>query len=254
MSVTIALSNPVVSLSESDLARHRRNAQISGIGDLGISRLAAAKVLVVGAGGLGSPVLTYLASTGVGTIGVCDFDLVEFGNLPRQIIHPEANVGREKTASAAERIHQLNSNVCVQLAPRLTAENIAQVCSDYDLVVECSDNFDTKYLVSDWCAAEYKPLVWGTVVGTRFQISVFFNGETGQYPKTTLRDLFPTPPAPHTTPSSKTVGVLSTAVGVCGTLMATEVVKLIAGCGQPLIGKVLVADVANSQFNLLPFI
>lgn len=233
--------------------RHRRTRLVAGIGEEGLSRIRAARVLVVGAGGLGSPVLLYLAAAGVGRIGIADFDLVDVTNLQRQVLHPEAGVGRPKADTAAERLADLNSEVETARFGRVTREWLDAHGREWDLVVECTDSFDAKYLVADWCASAGLPFVWGTVVGASYQVAAFWSAAPAPAPSTRLRDLHPAPPAPGSTPVSTEAGVLGPVVGEAGTAMATEALKLIAGFGSPLIGRVLVVDAARRRFDVLEF-
>ncbi len=240
-------------VSDAVLARQIRTSQLEGVGVAGLARLNAARVLVVGAGGLGSPVLSYLAAGGIGTLGISDSDVVDESNLQRQIIHCEKSVGSPKTQSAATRVTELNSSVSVIQHPGLSSANIDSICGAYDLLMDCADSFETKYLVADWCAENAKPLVWGTVVGTTFQVSVFWSAPPGPYRPTSLRELFGEIPVADTTPSADEIGVLGPAVGVCGSVMAGEAMKLIAGFGQPLLGRVLVGDISSGRFDVLRF-
>jgi molybdopterin/thiamine biosynthesis adenylyltransferase len=255
MGVRIPLHNVPVVRSETDpaLERHRRNWIVPGIGREGQARLEAARVLVVGAGGLGSPLLLYLTAAGVGTLGVCDSDVVELANLARQLLHGEADVGMPKPQSAAKQLGMLDSQVKIEQYPHVTREFLDAHGSEWDLVVDCTDNFAAKYLVGDWCAESGVPFVWGTVVGMSFQVSVFWSKPPAGVPVTKLRMLHPDMPAPGTTPASPKVGVLGPVVGQTGTAQATEVVKLLTGVGEPLIGKALVADVARNRYTTLTF-
>lgn len=253
--VRIPLRDEVHVLPEdaSDLGRHRRSWLVVGIGPEGQARLRAARVLVVGAGGLGSPVLLYLAAAGVGTIGVCDSDVVEEHNLQRQVIHGTPGVGTAKTASAAARLLDLDPAVRVECFGHVTRSFLEEHGHEWDLFVECTDTFEAKYLVADWCAEAGTPLVWGTVVAMDFQVSVFWSAPPAPRPATTLRMLYPRVPEPGTTPSSLHVGVLGPVVGQTGSAMATEAIKLITGAGDPLIGKVLIGDAAHNRYTTLPF-
>ncbi|MCT3003776.1 HesA/MoeB/ThiF family protein, partial [Propionibacterium freudenreichii] len=189
--------------------------------------MRAARVLVVGAGGLGSPVLLYLAAAGVGTLGVCDSDVVEVTNLARQLLHGEADVGMAKPESAARRLGALDASVRVEQFGNVTRDFLDAHGTEWDLVIDCTDNFAAKYLVADWCADSGVPLVWGTVVSMGFQVSVFWSRPPAGVPATTLRMVYPHVPPPGTTPASPQVGVLGSVVGQAGTAMATEATKLI---------------------------
>lgn len=249
----LELRSPVLPVSDAQAARHRRTWLVAGIGEAGQARIAAARVLVIGAGGLGSPVLLYLAAAGVGTLGVCDSDLVEISNLQRQLIHGEADVGTPKPASAAAHLAGLNHAVRVEQYPHATRPLLDEHGADWDIVMDCTDSFTAKYLVADWAAGSGVPLIWGTVVGSAFQLSVFWSRPSDGLPATRLRDLHPREPAPGTTPTSARSGVLGPVVGQVGTAMATEALKLITGVGEPLVGQVLVGDAARNRYETLRF-
>ena len=235
------------------LERFRRNWLVSGIGEAGQARLAAARVLVLGAGGLGSPVLLYLTAAGIGTIGICDSDVVEVSNLQRQLLHGEGDVGDPKPDSAVRHLNGLNSSVRFERYGHVTREWLDEHGREWDLIVECTDSFDSKYLVADYCADSGVPLVWGTVVSMAFQVSVFWSAAPAPVPSLTLRSLHPVKPAPGTTPASPKVGVLGPVVGQAGTAMATEAIKLLVGFGEPLIGRVLMTDAATQRADVLTF-
>ncbi|MBW3086624.1 putative adenylyltransferase/sulfurtransferase MoeZ [Austwickia sp. TVS 96-490-7B] len=225
-------------LSAAERSRYARHLLLPDVGVAGQMRLRAARVLVVGAGGLGSPVLTYLAAAGVGTVGVVDDDVVDRSNLQRQVVHSTADVGRAKVESAADRIAQINPEVQVVAHPwRLTAERAAQVVAAYDVVVDATDNFPTRYLLSDACVVVGRPLVWGAVSRFDGQVSVWWPGKGPCY-----RCVFPRPPAPGLVPSCEQGGVLGVLPGVIGTWQATEVVKILLGIGEPLVGRMMVYD------------
>ena len=238
-------------LSPEETARYARHLSLPGFGVEAQRRLKAAKVFVVGAGGLGSPVLQYLAAAGVGTIGLIDDDVVEVTNLQRQVIHRTASIGQHKVDSAAAEVTALNPHVTVhKYAQRLSPENILDLIKDYDLVLDGTDNFGTRYLVNDACELTGTPLVWGTIFRFAAQLSVF-------YPSVgpTLRDLFPEIPDPASVPSCAEGGVLGVLPGLVGTAMATEAIKLLAGVGEPAIGRVLIYDAWKMSWhtlNLLP--
>ena len=215
---------------------------LPGFGLSGQRRLAAAKVLVIGAGGLGSPVLQYLAAAGVGTIGIVDFDTVDLSNLQRQVIHRTASIGELKTASAARAIAELNPLVAVvEHAVRLDNGNAVQLFSGYDLVVDGSDNFATRYLANDAAAILGTPYVWGSVFRFDGQVTVFWesapDGRSLDY-----RDLHPVPPAPGEVLSCDEAGVLGAVCASIGSMMATEAIKLITGIGEPLLGRIQILD------------
>ncbi|UER54998.1 molybdopterin-synthase adenylyltransferase MoeB [Kineosporiaceae bacterium SCSIO 59966] len=232
------LVEPGPPLRAEQVERYSRHVLLPGIGEQGQRRLAAARVLVVGAGGLGAPVLTYLAAAGVGTIGVVDDDVVDTSNLQRQVVHGTDDVGRPKVDSAVDALARLNPLVTVvPHRERLTADNALAVLGGYDLVVDGADNFPTRYLVSDACSLLGVPEVWGSVFRFDAQVSVFWAGHGPTY-----RDLFPEPPPPGAVPSCAEGGVLGAMVGAVGSVMATEAVKLVTGAGEPLLGRLLVLD------------
>ncbi|RWZ58256.1 molybdopterin biosynthesis protein MoeB [Labedella populi] len=232
-----------------DSARFARQIVLPGFGEAAQDRLGASRVLVVGAGGLGSTVIPTLAGAGVGTIGIVDDDVVETSNLHRQLVHGVADVGRRKVDSAADRVHALAPDATVvRQSERLTAANALSVLADYDLVVDGSDNFPTRYLVNDAATILNLPLVWGAVSQYGGQVGVSWASRGPQY-----RDLFPTPPPPGSVLSCAVGGVLPTTVGVVGSLMATEVIKIITGVGTPLIGRVTVFDGLSGGFRELSY-
>ena len=251
------LVEPVDRLSASESVRTARQRRLPQLNELGQRRLANARVLVLGAGGLGSPALLYLAAAGVGTIGIVDGDDVEPSNLQRQIIHGQADVGRPKVDSAAERIAEIApETTVVRHTERLVATNAAEIIGDYDVVIDGTDNFPTRFLVNDTCARLGLPLVWASVLRFDAQLSVFWatppagSGVTG----VPLRDLFPTPPAAGEVPNCADAGVLGALCGQVGSLMATETIKLITGIGSPLIGRVLVIDALSGRFSEIPLL
>lgn len=236
---------PGPDLTAEQLQRYARHLNLSGIGSTGQRRLLAARVLVVGAGGLGSPVLLYLAAAGVGTIGIVDPDLVDESNLQRQVIHGTSDVGRAKADSAAESIAAINPDVTVvRHRELLDPGNALPICRDYDLVVDGTDNFPTRYLVNDACELLGLPLVWGSILGFEGQASVFWSGRGPTY-----RDVFPTPPPPGSVPSCADGGVFGAMCGVIGSTMATEAIKLICGTGGGLLGRILVYDALTASFR-----
>lgn len=250
------LVEPGPELTAAELERYARHLPIPGIGELGQRRLAAARVCVVGAGGLGSPVLLYLAAAGVGTLGIVDSDVVEEVNLQRQVLHSADTLGQPKATSAAARISQLNPGV--RVVPHLTyldESNATTILSDYDLIVDAVDNHPTRYLISDTCAKLGVPVVWGAVLVTRAQVSVFWSqpmGPNGPLPGITLRDVHPNPPDPQTWVSAAEVGVLGAMCGQVGSLMATEAIKLITGAGEPLFARLLYLDSLTAQCVEVP--
>jgi len=243
----VPLVEPGPPLSRAQRSRYARQLVLDGVGDEGQRRLLAAKVLVVGAGGLGSPVLQYLAAAGVGTIGVIDGDLVERSNLQRQVVHTDAAVGTSKTASATQRIEAINPDVTVEAFPLfLDASGADDLLGDFDLVVDGSDNFTTRYLVSDVCARLGIPHVWGSVLRFDGQVSTFTAGAT-------LRHLHPESAGTDDAESCEIAGVLGSLCGWVGSVMAAEVVKLVLGVGEPLVGRVLVIDALTGSQSEIPF-
>ena len=251
------LVEPIDRLTASESVRTARQRRLPQLNELGQRRLANARVLVLGAGGLGSPALLYLAAAGVGTIGIVDDDDVEPSNLQRQIAHGQADVGHPKVDSAAERIAEIAPETTViRHAERLVASNAAEIIGGYDIVIDGTDNFPTRFLVNDTCARLGLPLVWASVLRFDAQLSVFWatppegSGVTGVH----LRDLFPTPPAEGEVPNCADAGVLGALCGQVGSLMATETIKLITGIGSPLIGRVLVIDALSGRFSEIPLL
>lgn len=243
-------------LSDEELERYARHIVLPEIGGPGQQKLKRARVLVIGAGGLGAPVLEYLAAAGVGTLGIVDDDSVSLSNLQRQVIHATDTIGLPKGESAQAAIGRINSNVVVELhAFRLTAENAPALIRRYDIVVDGSDNFETRYAVADACAAERRPLVHAAV--GRFDGSVtvlkpFENGDDGK-PNPGYRDLFPEPPPPDLVPSCAVAGVVGALTGVIGTLQAMETIKLITGIGEPLVGRLLLYDGLGGRFDTIRY-
>jgi molybdopterin/thiamine biosynthesis adenylyltransferase len=208
-----------------EFLRYNRQTMLPEIGDSGQEKLKQARVLVIGAGGLGCPILQYISTAGVGTIGIVDFDKIEIHNLHRQILYTEDQVDLSKALIAKEKLEALNPLIKVAaFEAKLTVENAVQIIQDFDVVVDGSDNFDTRYLVNDTCVALGKPLVYGSILGFEGQLAVFnYNGSKN------LRDLFPAPPNPKDVPNCSLNGVLGTLPGMIGTMMAHETLKLIMG-------------------------
>jgi len=232
-------------LSRDEISRYARHLIIPDVGIDGQKRLKAARVLLVGAGGLGSPLALYLAAAGVGHIGIVDFDVVDVTNLQRQILHGTKDIGRAKVASARERIADINPFVeLTTYETALTSQNALGIIEKYDLVVDGTDNFPARYLVNDACVMLGKPNVYGSVFRFEGQASVFSTKDGPCY-----RCLFPEPPPPGTVPSCAEAGVLGVLPGLIGTIQATEAIKLILGIGEPLVGRLLLVDALGAQFR-----
>jgi adenylyltransferase/sulfurtransferase len=232
-------------LSEEEIERYSRHIILPELGGTGQQKLKDAKVLVVGAGGLGSPVLLYLAAAGVGTIGVIEDDVVDLTNLQRQVLHSTADVGKPKVISAGETMAQINPHVEVDVYhQRLTKENIFDVIGKYDVVVDGVDNFPTRYLINDACVMTGKTLVEGGILRFMGLIMSIHGGETACY-----RCVFEEPPPPGTVPSCAEAGVLGAVAGVIGTMQATEVLKIITGVGRPLYNRLLQFDAEELRFH-----
>jgi sulfur-carrier protein adenylyltransferase/sulfurtransferase len=232
-------------LSSQEVARYSRHLIMPEVGLEGQKRLKAARVLLIGAGGLGSPLALYLAAAGVGRIGLVDFDVVDFSNLQRQVLHGTADVGRPKLQSARERIQAINPEVRVDLyETRLASANALQILGPYDVVIDGTDNFPTRYLVNDACVLLGKPNVYGSIFRFDGQASVFYPGRGPCY-----RCLYPEPPPPGEVPSCAEGGVLGILPGLVGCIQATEAVKLILGRGSPLVGRLLLYDALQMSFR-----
>ncbi len=243
-------------LSPEELERYARHIVLREVGGPGQAALGRARVLVIGAGGLGAPVLLYLAAAGVGMLGVIDDDTVALSNLQRQVIHGTPDVGLAKTDSAARAIARLNPHVKVAAHPeRLTAANALALISQYDLVADGSDNFATRYLVSDACYFAKKPLVTaavGVFDGTLTTIRANERGKDGK-PNPTYRCLFPEPPPPGTVPACSEAGILGALTGVLGSMMALEAIREIVGFGEGLVGRLLMVDTRAMRFETLSY-
>jgi adenylyltransferase/sulfurtransferase len=234
-----------VSLTQPEMARYSRHVIMPEVGLDGQRKLKAAKVLVIGTGGLGSPLALYLAAAGVGTLGLVDFDVVDVSNLQRQIIHGTADVGRSKCQSAAQRLNDINPEVKLDLwEDRFTSKNALDIVKHYDIVVDGTDNFPTRYLVNDACVLLNKPNVYGSIFRFDGQATVFDPRVGPSY-----RCLYPEPPPPGEVPSCAEGGVLGILPGVIGCIQATETIKLILGIGEPLIGRLLHYDALNMTFK-----
>jgi sulfur-carrier protein adenylyltransferase/sulfurtransferase len=234
-------------LSSNEIRRYSRHLLLPEVGTRGQRRLRAGRVLLVGAGGLGSPAALYLAAAGVGTIGLVDADTVSISNLQRQVLYSTRDVGDPKTRAAAERLRALNPEIEVrEHAVSLTASNAFEIIGDYDLVVDGSDNFPTRYLVNDSCVLLAKADVYGSVYRFEGQVTVFDSRQGPCY-----RCLFPEPPPPEAVPSCAEGGVLGVLPGLVGTLQALEAIKVLLGVGDPLYGRLLLADGLTTQFREL---
>lgn len=244
-----ALVAPGAELSDEQAQRAARQLSLPGFDSVSQRRLAAARVLVIGAGGLGSACIPYLVGAGVGTIGIADDDVVELSNLHRQITHTTANIGVAKTASLAEAAKALDPNVqIIEHNLRLDSSNALSIFANYDLVIDGSDNFPTRYLSNDAAQLYGIPLIWGSILQHHGQVSVAWHEHGPGY-----RDLFPVPPAPGTVPDCAAGGVLPGLCGTIGSLLATEALKLIAGIGTPLVGKVLIYDALAASTRTLEY-
>jgi molybdopterin/thiamine biosynthesis adenylyltransferase len=243
-------------LTADEIERYARHIVLPEIGGSGQQKLKQARVLVIGAGGLGAPVLEYLAAAGVGTLGIVDDDTVSLSNLQRQVIHDTAALGMLKTESAKSAIARINPNTAVEThTMRLTAENAPALIARYDIVVDGSDNFETRYAVADACESEGRPLVHAAVGrfdGSLTVLKPFENGKDGM-PNPGYRDLFPEAPPPGVVPSCAEAGVLGALTGVIGTLQAMETIKLITGIGEPLIGRLLLYDALAARFDTIRY-
>ena len=236
-------------LTDEQLERYARHIVLREVGGTGQAKLLASKVLVIGAGGLGSPLILYLAAAGVGTIGVADFDLVSLSNLQRQILHHTADVGRPKTEAAGDSVRAINADIrLVSFPERLTAENAARLIEGFDLVADGSDNFATRFLVNDACFFLRKTLVSAAVTEFDGQLATYKAWDKeGHHP--CYRCLFPEPPPPEAAPNCSQTGVLGAVAGVMGTLQAVEVIKEIVGLGDSLAGRLLIYDALGPQFR-----
>jgi adenylyltransferase/sulfurtransferase len=233
-----------VALREDQIIRYSRHILLKDVGGIGQEKLLSSKVLVIGAGGLGSPIALYLAAAGVGTIGIADFDVVDLSNLQRQIIHGNDDVGRKKVESAKESIKRINSDVTVVAhEERISAENIRELIRDYDFVIEGTDNFPTKFLVNDACVFEQKPFNQGGIL--RFQ------GQTMTYQPghACYRCVYRQPPPKGAVPTCSEAGVLGAVAGMLGTTQAAEALKFLLGVGETLTDRVLMFDVLRSEYR-----
>jgi molybdopterin/thiamine biosynthesis adenylyltransferase/rhodanese-related sulfurtransferase len=245
------LVEPAAKLTREEVARYSRHLIIPDVGVDGQKRLKNAKVLVIGAGGLGSPALLYLAAAGVGTIGIVEFDVVDESNLQRQIIHGQSDLGRPKAQSARDKIREINPFVEVRLHERrLDNSNAVNIFSQYDLILDGTDNFATRYLVNDAAVLAGKPYIWGSIYRFEGQVSVFWedapDGRGLNY-----RDLYPEPPPPGMVPSCAEGGVLGILCASIASVMGTEAIKLITGIGESLLGRLMVYDALDMTYRTI---
>ncbi len=241
------LVEPAESLSVDEVRRYSRHIIIPEVGMDGQKRLKNAKVLIVGAGGLGSPALLYLAAAGVGTLGIVEFDEVDESNLQRQVIHGQSDLGRHKAESAKDSVAEINPHVNVILhKERLDNDNVLEIFEQYDLILDGTDNFATRYLVNDAAVLLGKPYIWGSIYRFEGQASVFWAEHGPNY-----RDLYPEPPPPGMVPSCAEGGVLGVLCSSIGSIMVTEAIKLITGIGEPLIGRLMVYDALAMTYRTL---
>lgn len=246
MATTLA-PEQVATLNKEEILRYSRHLIMPEVGMEGQQKLKAARVLCIGTGGLGSPLALYLAAAGVGTLGMVDFDVVDFTNLQRQVIHFTSDVGRPKLSSAKDKIAAINPFVNVRtFETRLSSENAIELFSEFDIIVDGTDNFPTRFLVNDACVFTGKPNVYGSIFRFEGQASVFATKEGPCY-----RCLYPEPPPPGLVPSCAEGGVLGILPGLVGLIQATETIKLILGKGDPLIGRLLLVDALGMRFREL---
>jgi molybdopterin/thiamine biosynthesis adenylyltransferase/rhodanese-related sulfurtransferase len=239
------LVEPADELTVDEVRRYSRHLIIPDVGMIGQKRLKNAKVLCVGAGGLGSPALMYLAAAGVGTLGIAEFDTVDESNLQRQIIHGQSDIGRSKAESARDSVNEINPYVNVIVHDvRLDNDNVLEIFSGYDLIVDGTDNFATRYMVNDAAVLLHKPYVWGSIYRFEGQASVFWDDYGPNY-----RDLYPEPPPPGMVPSCAEGGVLGVLCASIGSIMVTEAIKLITGIGDSLLGRLMIYDALEMTYR-----
>lgn len=242
---------PAAELTPGEVARYSRHLLIPDLGTVGQRRLKNARVLVIGAGGLGSPTLLYLAAAGVGTLGIVEFDTVDESNLGRQIIHGTSDIGRSKAHSARDSIRELNPLIDVHLHEvRLDPDNAVELFSGYDLIVDGTDNFATRYLINDAAVLARVPYVWGSIYRFSGQVSVFWEDAPARL-GLNYRDLYPEPPPPGTAPSCAEGGVLGIVCASIAAVMGTEVIKLITGIGETLLGRLMIYDALAMTYRTI---
>jgi len=239
-----------------EIERYARHIVLADVGGPGQQKLKQARVLVVGAGGLGAPALQYIAAAGVGALGIVDSDTVSLSNLQRQVIHRTEDVGRPKAESAGEAVRRLNPNVSIEAhALRLTAANAAALVESFDVVLDCSDNFATRYILSDQCFYSRRPLVTGSVGqfdGSLTTLKPYLSGADG-LPNPTWRCLFPDPPPDGLLPTCAVAGILGALTGVIGSMQALEAIKEIVGIGDSLVGRLLLYDARSTRFETIVY-
>ncbi len=250
------LVEPAADLTRDEVARYSRHLILPDFGPEGQKRLKNARVLVIGAGGLGSPTLLYLAAAGVGTLGVVEFDVVEESNLQRQIIHGHNDIGRPKAHSARDAIGEINPYVTVNLHEfRLEPDNAIALFESYDLIIDGTDNFATRYLVNDAAVLAHKPYVWGSIYQFQGQVSVFWedapDGPQGEKRGLNYRDLYPEPPPPGLVPSCAEGGVLGVLCASIASVMSTEAIKLLTGIGESLLGRLMIYDALEMTYRTI---
>ncbi|MCV7001318.1 adenylyltransferase/sulfurtransferase MoeZ [Mycolicibacterium alvei] len=245
------LVEPAAELTREEVTRYSRHLIIPDVGVIGQKRLKNAKVLVIGAGGLGSPTLLYLAAAGVGTLGIIDFDVVDESNLQRQIIHGQSDIGRPKAQSARDSVLEINPLVTVNLHEfRLEPDNAVELFGQYDLILDGTDNFATRYLVNDAAVLAGKPYVWGSIYRFEGQVSVFWEAAPDGL-GLNYRDLYPEPPPPGMVPSCAEGGVLGILCASIASVMGTEAIKLITGIGETLLGRLMVYDALEMSYRTI---
>ena len=243
-----ALVEPGRALSDAEKERYSRHILIQNIGIQGQERIINSKVLCVGAGGLGSPTILYLAAAGVGELGIIDFDRVDITNLQRQIIHTQNDLGKNKAASAREKVLALNPEANVNIYElKLDVSNVIEIFSKYDLIIDCTDNFATRYLINDAAALLGKPYIWGSILKFDGEVSVFWSKQGPCY-----RCIHPTPPPPGSVPSCAEGGVLGALCGAIGSIQSNEAIKLITGVGESLLGNLLIFDALDNSSKKIP--
>lgn len=241
-------------LTNQEKARYSRHLALAEIGVNGQGKLKSATVLVVGAGGLGAPVLQYLAAAGVGTIGIIDDDLISESNLQRQVIYCESDIGKTKSVVASNHLKALNSYIRINAyTDKLKSSNVVEIFRPYDIIVDCTDNFGTRYLINDACFLLKKPMIYGSIHKFQGQVSVFHYPTDANTSPPTYRCLYPSPPKPSTIQNCTEIGVLGVLPGIIGTLQANEAIKLITGIGEILAGKLFVFDALTMKSTLVGF-